>query len=71
MRDFDSQTRPTKRKMNFLDATEEEIVDLVRSFVNQLAIASSCIAMPAERRKMLKANIASFEAYLSCRHPQN
>jgi hypothetical protein len=71
MRDFDSRARPTERKVNFLDATEEEIVDLVRTFVNQLAIASSCLAMPAERRETIEANIASFEAYISRSRPQH
>ncbi len=52
--------------MNFLDATEEEVVDLVRSLVNQLAIMSSCMVIPVEKKKTLTANIVSFEAYLGC-----
>jgi hypothetical protein len=69
MRDFHPQMRLIDRRMNFLDATEEEVVDLVRSFVNQLAIMSSCLDMPTEQRKTLRSNIASCEAYLSRRHP--
>jgi len=66
MRD-DLHARPTARKINFLDATEEEVADLVRSMMNQLAIMSSCLAMPTEERRRLKTNIDHFEAYLNCR----
>ncbi|HXW22648.1 MAG TPA: hypothetical protein VEK14_07030 [Rhodomicrobium sp.] len=55
-------------KVHFLDATEEEVVDLVRSLLFQLEIMASCLAMPPQQRKMLRANIGSFEAYLNCLH---
>ncbi len=50
--------------MHFLDATEEEVFDLVRSSLMQLEIMASCLAMPPQQRKTLMANIAYFEAYL-------
>ena len=56
-------------KVHFLDATEEEVVDLVRSLLFQLEIMASCLAMPPQQRKMLRANIGSFEAYLNCHPP--
>ncbi len=58
-------------RVHFLDASEEEVVDLVRSLLIQLQIMASCAAMPPQQRKMLRANIASFEAYLDRRHPKN
>jgi hypothetical protein len=71
MRDSDPCMIPPGRKVNFLDASEEEILDLVRSLLSQLTIMSSCLTMPTEQKKTLKSNIASFEAYLNCRHPKN
>ncbi len=65
MTDFE----PGGRGVNFLDATEEEVADLVRSLVSQLDIMASCLAMPSEQKKTLKASIANFEAYLTGRHP--
>jgi hypothetical protein len=52
--------------VNFLDATEEEAADLVRTLLNQLAIMASCMVIPREKKKSLDANIVSFEAYLDC-----
>jgi hypothetical protein len=68
MSDFHSPARPSEGTMNFLDATDDEIVELVRTLINQLAIMSSCLAMPTEQKKAIRANIASFEAYLDFRH---
>jgi hypothetical protein len=68
MRDFHLHAFPKAGTVNFLDATDEEIADLVRSLVDQLAIMSSCLAMPAEQRKALRTNIARYEAYLNCMH---
>lgn len=64
MRDSARYTQRTVGGVNFLDATEEEAVDLVRSLMNQLAIMSSCMVIPHEKKKSLDANIVSFEAYL-------
>lgn len=66
MGDFDLYTHRAVRGVNFLDATDEEVADLVRSMVNQLAIMSSCMVIPPEKKKTLNANIVSFEAYLNC-----
>ncbi len=71
MRDLDSSPLPAGRKVDFLDASEEEAVDLVRSLLGQLAIMASCLSMSAERRETLKANIAHFEAYLNRRNPKS
>jgi hypothetical protein len=68
MRGFDQGTWLGGKKVHFLDATEEEVVDLVRSLVSQLEIMASCLAMPTQQRKLLRANIASFQAYLNRRH---
>jgi len=68
MRGFDQGTLLGGKKVHFLDATEEEVVDLVRSLVIQLEIMASCLAMPTQQRKLLRANIASFQAYLNRRH---
>jgi len=68
MRGFDQATLLGGKKVHFLDATEEEVVDLVRSLVIQLEIMASCLAMPTQQRKLLRANIASFQAYLNRRH---
>jgi hypothetical protein len=69
MKVFDPRTCPLGGRVNFLDATEEEVIDLVRAMVSQLAIMASCLAVPAEQKKTLRADIAKFEAYLNCRHP--
>ena len=68
MRGFDQGTLLGGKRVHFLDATEEEVVDLVRSLVIQLEIMASCLAMPPQQRKLLRANIASFQAYLNRRH---
>jgi hypothetical protein len=68
MRGFDQCTLLGGKKVHFLDATEEEVVDLVRSLVIQLEIMASCLAMPAQQRKLLRANIARFQAYLNRQH---
>ena len=69
MRGVDQGTLLGGKRVHFLDATEEEVVDLVRSLLIQLEIMASCMAMPSQQRKILKANIASFDAYLNHRHP--
>ena len=71
MRGFDQGTLLGGKRVHFLDATKEEVVDLVRSLLVQLQIMASCMAMPPQQRMMLWANIASFEAYLDRRHPQH
>ena len=68
MRGFDQGTLLGGKKVHFLDATEEEVVDLVRSLVSQLEIMASCLAMPTQQRTLLRANIARFQAYLNRRH---
>ncbi len=68
MRVCDLNARPFGRSVNFLDATEEEAKDLVRSLVNELAIMASCLVIPAEQKSRLRANIACFEAYLNGRN---
>jgi hypothetical protein len=68
MRGFDQGTLLGGKKVHFLDATEEEVVDLVRSLVSQVEIMASCLAMPTQQRTLLRANIASFQAYLNRRH---
>jgi hypothetical protein len=68
MKGFDRAALLGGKRVHFLDATEEEVVDLVRSLVIQLEIMASCLAMPPQQRKLLRANIASFQAYLDRRH---
>ena len=51
-------------RLNFLDATEEEVIDLAHSMMGELAIMLCFLAMPAEQKKVLWANIASFKAHL-------
>ncbi len=69
MRDSHQGTWLGGKRVHFLDATEEEALDLVRSLIDQLEIMASCLAMPPQQRETLKANIATFEAYLNLRHP--
>ena len=68
MKGFDRAALLGGKRVHFLDATEEEVVDLVRSLVIQLEIMASCLAMPPQQRKLLRAKIASFQAYLNRRH---
>jgi hypothetical protein len=68
MKGFDRRALLGGKQVHFLDATEEEVVDLVRSLVIQLEIMASCLAMAPQQRKLLRANIASFQAYLNRRH---
>ena len=71
MRGFDQGTLFGGKRVHFLDATEEEVVELVRSLLIQLGIMASCMAMPPQQRAILRANIASFEAHLNRRHPRH
>jgi hypothetical protein len=64
MRVFHPGAFLTGRRVDFLDATEEEVLDLVRSMVSELAIMSCFLAMPPEQKKAVQASIASFEACL-------
>jgi hypothetical protein len=50
------------RKVDFLDATEEEIFDLIRSMASELAIMSCFLVLPPEQKKLVQASIASFGA---------
>lgn len=68
MRAFHPGACLTGKSVNFLDATEEEVIDLVRTMVNELAIITCFVAMPPEKKNLLRANIAIFEAYLGCHH---
>jgi hypothetical protein len=68
MRGYDQCTLLGGKRVHFLDATEEEVVDLVRSLVIQLEIMASCLDMPSQQRKVLRANIACFQAYLNRLH---
>ncbi len=52
------------RRVDFLDATEAEIFELVRSMVSEMAIMSCFLALPLEQKKVVQASIASFEACL-------
>jgi hypothetical protein len=70
MKDFNSYTGSLTGKLNFLDATEDEIVDLLRSMLKELTIASSCLPQPAERKLSIGGAISSCEAYLNWRHPK-
>ncbi len=54
---------------NFLDATEEEVADLLHSLLQELSIKVCFVAMPAERRKTIKQAIAVFETYLTRQYP--
>ncbi len=69
MRSVDQGALLGGKRVHFLDATEEEVVDLVRSLLTQLEIMASCMAMPPQQRNVLRANIASFDAYLNRRRP--
>jgi hypothetical protein len=64
MRAFHAGARRVSRKVNFLDATEEEIFELVRSMANELAIMSCFLVLPPEQKKVVQASIASFGACL-------
>jgi hypothetical protein len=50
--------------VNFLDATEDEVIDLARSMISELAIIICFLAIPPEQKKSLWANIASVDAQL-------
>jgi hypothetical protein len=52
------------RNVNFLDATEEEIFDLVSSMARELVIMSCFLTLPPEQKKAVQTSIASFQAYL-------
>ena len=51
-------------RVNFLDATEDEVIDLARSMMSELAIIICFLAIPPEQKKSLWANIASVDAHL-------
>ncbi len=71
MQGFDHGMLLGGKRVHFLDATEEEVVDLVRSLLVQLQIMASCMAMPPQQRMMLWANIAGFKAYLDRQHSKH
>ncbi len=64
MRAVRAGTRVASRRVNFLDATEEEIFELVRTMVNELTIMSCFLVLPPEQKKVVQASITSFGAYL-------
>lgn len=64
MRAVRTGARLASRRVNFLDATEEEIFELIRSMVNELTIMSCFLVLPPEQKKVVQASIASFGAYL-------
>jgi hypothetical protein len=64
MKQFKPPVNSLPRRINFLDATEEEVMDLVRSLVCELSIMSCFLTLPPEKKKAIEANIASFRAYL-------
>jgi hypothetical protein len=71
MRAFHPGAYLAGRRVDFLDATEEEIFDLVRSMVGELAIMSCFLVLPPEQKKVVQASIASFEVCLGggrCKH---
>jgi hypothetical protein len=59
------------RNVNFLDATEEEIFDLVRSMAGELVIMSCFLILPPEQKQAVQASIASFQAYLGNRQSKH
>jgi hypothetical protein len=61
---FSPAKRPVPRAINFLDATEEEVVDLARSLVCELSIMSSFLILAPEKKEAIHANIAAFRAFL-------
>ncbi len=58
-------------RVNFLDATEDEVIDLARSMMSELAIIICFLAISPEQKKSLWANIASFHAYLGSSQSTN
>jgi hypothetical protein len=64
MRGFHPAACLAGKGINFLDATEEEVLDLVRSLVSELSIMTCFVTMPPEQKKVIRASIDSFEAYL-------
>jgi hypothetical protein len=50
---------------NFLDLTEEEIIELVRDMLDTLAIKAAFTPMATERRARLNARIAVCKGYLA------
>lgn len=67
MRVFHPGAYLAAKNVNFLDATEEEVIDLARSLVGELSIAMCFLTLTPEKKKKLRASIANFEAYLACR----
>ncbi len=55
------------KNVNFLDATEEEVIDFARSLVGELAIVTCFLQMTPEKKNAIRASIACFEAYLASR----
>ena len=49
---------------DFLDATDAEIKDLVRSLMCELSIVSGFLSLPPDRKQAIEANIAWFRAFL-------
>jgi hypothetical protein len=59
------------RRLNFLDATEDEVIDLVRSLVCELSIMTCFLTLPPEKKRALQTSIASFRTFLGeSRHKQ-
>jgi hypothetical protein len=55
---------PLPRRLHFLDATEEEVMELVRSLMCELSIMSCFLALPPEKKRAIQTSIASFRAFL-------
>ena len=71
MRIFHPGARLAGQRVDFLDATEEEVIDLANSMMGELAIMISFLAIPPEQKKTLWANIDNFKAHLGSGQAQN
>ena len=64
MKRFKPSVGSLSHRINFLDATGEEVMELVRSLVCELSIMTCFLTMTPEKKKVIEANIASFRTYL-------
>ena len=67
---FDRKGTHIGDKPVFLDATEEEMIELIQSMLKELELTTYFLEMPTERRTYIEATIAAFDAYLLTQYPQ-
>jgi hypothetical protein len=57
-------TGTRRGRLDFLDASDDEIRDLVRSLMHELSILSGFLALPTDRKTAIETKIAWFRAFL-------